>query len=288
MSALQVAIHPAIWTGDFSAEGLAPALDKAAAIGFSHVVVPLRKPEALDPAAIARAFTARGLAPINTAGIGPDSDIGSADPAVQQRGRERLRLLLALARDMGSRQINGVFYAPLMKAAGAPAPGQLERSAAVLAGLAEEAASSGIRLAIELVNRYETNLLNTVAQGLAYLRAAGFPPNLVLHLDTFHMAMEEADMGRAMAEALPHLGYFELDQSHRGALSEGSLDLGALTRRLAGLGYRGMLGIEAFARSPMAPDHADALAIWRDPFADADALARDGLALIRSAFTGPA
>ncbi len=281
---LQVAIHPAIWTGDFSAEGLVPALDKAAAIGFSHVVVPLRKPEVIDPTAIARVFASRRLKPINTAGIGLDSDIGSEDKAVQQLGRDGLRRAIALARDMGSSQINGVFYAPLVKASGPPTPGQMQRSAEVLGVLAEEARAAGVRLAIELVNRYETNLLNTVAQGLNYLKLAGGSSNLMLHLDTFHMSIEEADVPAALQAALPHLGYFELDQSHRGALLEGSLDLLALTKRLAAHRYSGMVGIEAFARGRMAPDHANTLAIWRNPFEDSDALAREGLALIRKAF----
>jgi D-psicose/D-tagatose/L-ribulose 3-epimerase len=156
--------------------------------------------------------------------------------------------------------------------------------AQVLGALAGEAQAAGVRLAIELVNRYETNLLNTVAQGMEYLKLAGEHPNLTLHLDTFHMAIEEANMEAAIDVALPKLGYFELDQSHRGALTDGSLDLARLATRLAQGGYHGMLGIEAFARAPMAPDHADALAIWRDPFTDPDKLARDGLGLIKSMF----
>jgi D-psicose/D-tagatose/L-ribulose 3-epimerase len=281
---LQVAIHPAIWTGNFSADGLGSALDKAATIGFSHVVVPLRNFEVIDPAAMARAFASRGLRPVNTAGVGLDSDVGSADQVVQQRGKDRLRRAIAMARDMGSGQINGVLYAPLMKASGPPAPGQLQRSAEILGELAREAQSAGVRLAIELVNRYETNLLNTVEQGMDYLKLAGEHPNLTLHLDTFHMAIEEADLDAAIDVALPKIGYFELDQSHRGALTEGSLDLSGFIKRLAHKGYSGMFGIEAFARGPMAPDHADALAIWRDPFADPDKLAREGFALIKAMF----
>lgn len=280
----QIAIHPAIWTDDFSAGGLGPALDKAAEIGFSHVVVPLRKFEVINPAAMAHAFSTRGLRPINAAGISPDSDVGSSDQSVRLRGRDRLRRAIAMARDMGSSQINGVFYAPLTRALAPPAPGQMQRSAEILGELADEAQLAGVRLAIELVNRYETNLLNTVQQGLDYLKLAGAPPNLMLHLDTFHMAIEEADINAAIDLALPKLGYFELDQSHRGALTDGSLDLSKFMRRLAQQEYSGVLGIEAFARSSMAPDHADALAIWRDPFHDPDKLAREGFAAIKAIF----
>lgn len=135
------------------------------------------------------------------------------------------------------------------------------------------------------MNRYETALLNTVGQALDYLALVDHP-NLRLHLDTYHMAIEEARPAEALARALPVLGYYELDQSHRGRLDEGSLDLRAISAPIAGR-YDGLVGVEAFTRSRLASDHADGLAIWRDHFDDGTALARHARALIREIFEQP-
>ena len=94
----------------------------------------------------------------------------------------------------------------------------------------------GIRLALEIVNRYESNLINTVEQALELLRRIG-SNNVFLHLDTFHMHIEEADMGRALDVALPHLAYFELDQNHRGHPDQGAIDFEPLLTRLFKAGY---------------------------------------------------
>jgi D-psicose/D-tagatose/L-ribulose 3-epimerase len=125
--------------------------------------------------------------------------------------------------------------------------------------------------------------LNTVDQALDYLDYSDHP-NLLLHLDTFHLAIEEAEPVAAVQAALPKIGYFELNQSHRGRLDQGSLDLAAMSDPLEKAGYSGWIGVEAFARSRMADDHANALAIWRDQFNDANGLARNALEIIHKIF----
>lgn len=276
---METAIHPCVWGGRWDGTYLSPLLESAAKTGYTHLVMPLRRPETIEPERIARAFEINGLKPLNTAGLGPDLDISGADPATRRRGAEHLKAMVRLARDMGSAQINGVLYGPIAKAAGPAGPDAFRASAETMAEIAEFAQGCGVRLALELVNRYETNLLNTVAQGLDYLSIAAHP-NIGLHLDTFHMSIEEADPCSAIEAALPHLFYFELDQSHRGLLSQGSLDLTGLLRAVLRGGYRGLVGIEAFTRGRMVEDHADALAIWRETFDDADRVAREGMDLI--------
>lgn len=280
----RISIHPAVWAPRWDAANIEPILARAAAMGFDHVVLPLRTFDDVDPKALAKLFKRNGLSPLNTAGLSAETDVGSRNREIRERGVARLRTAIGLARDMGSRQINGVMYAPLIRAQGPAETDAFARSAECLGSVAEIANAAGVRLALEIVNRYETNLINTIEQGLSYLRLAAHP-NLCLHLDTFHMSIEEADPLAATKAALPSIGYFELDQSHRGHLREGSLDLQAWTRTLARAGYEGIIGIEAFSRSRMMPDHADALAIWRDTFDDGDRLAREGRELILAAFS---
>ena len=76
-------------------------------------------------------------------------------------------------------------------------------------------------MTFEVLNRYETSLVNTAAQAVAYVGLSG-SEHLRIHLDTFHMAVEEADMSEAIRVAMPVLGYLELGQSGRGLLERGS------------------------------------------------------------------
>jgi D-psicose/D-tagatose/L-ribulose 3-epimerase len=279
----KTSIHASVWGRHWDAAGIGPTLDAAATIGYDHVVIPLRTFEGIDPPALAREFGRRGLIPLNTTGIPAECDIGDRSETVRKRGIARLCTAVSMARDMGSSQINGVLYGPLIRATGPAEPEAFNRAADALATVAQHAATAGIRLAIEVVNRYETNLINTARRGLDFVAVAG-QDNIGIHLDTFHMSIEERSPADALRAAIPKLFYFELDQSHRGDVGAGSLDLEQLTRCAAEAGYRGIVGVEAFSRSRMAPDHADALAVWHDAFEDADALAASALALINRAF----
>lgn len=126
-------------------------------------------------------------------------------------------------------------------------------------------------------------MLNTVEQGLEYLALVAHP-NVKLHIDTFHMAIEERDPATATRAALPALGYFELGQSHRGRLDEGSIDLRAMAEPVRVARYNGLIGVEALTRPSLSPDHANALSIWRGHFEDGTSLARQAMSLIRAVF----
>jgi D-psicose/D-tagatose/L-ribulose 3-epimerase len=98
---------------------------------------------------------------------------------------------------------------------------------------------------------------------------------------TFHVHIEEADMGRALDAALPHLAHFELDQNHRGHPAQGAIDFEPLLARLFEAAYDGIVGIEAFSRNVIGAEIGGAIGIWRDLFDDGDVVAHAGMALIR-------
>jgi len=260
-----------------------PTLDAAARIGYDCVVIPLRRFADIQADRLGREFERRGLVPLNTCGLSPDQDIGADDEASRKRGVAHLMTAVALARDMGSSQIGGVLYGPLGKATQPLSDAAFQRAAETMRHIAEHAQAVGIRLALEVVNRYETPLLYNTTRGLAFLDAVGHP-NVFLHLDTFHMSIDEASPFDAIAAATPRLAYFELDQSHRGPAFEGSLDLVTWCRRAASAGYRGVVGVEAFSRQRLAPDHANALAIWQERFSDGDRVAAEFMQVIKAGF----
>ncbi|WES64017.1 sugar phosphate isomerase/epimerase [Microbacter sp. GSS18] len=258
------------------------ALPRLAEAGFRRVVLPRIAPDApVDVARIRGLLADSGLAPIGMAGQTPDADVGSADADVHARGLALLRHALETTVGLGGDQLNGVPYGPYGKAAQPPAPGAFERAASAAGLIADEARERGITMTFEVLNRYETAMVNTAAQAVDFVAASG-SSHLRIHLDAFHMSIEEPGIRAAVRTALPHLAYVELGQSGRGALGEGVIDMEATIAAVLDEGYDGRWGIEAFTRTLLPAPVADRLAIWREPYTDGLALAVDAQRVIRN------
>lgn len=279
---VDVACHLNVLVAGVDDPGFEAALDDLAAIGYTRVVLPPVDPDAIDAAAFGRTFVDRGLVPVPIAGQSPDADVSSADAGIRALGADALRRMVRFTAEIGGDQLNGVPYGLFGRAPHALERSAVERSASLVGSVADAAAREGVRLTFEVLNRYETALVNTAAQAVSYQRLAG-SPNLFVHLDTFHMAIEEADMATAVRDTVPVLGYLELGQSGRGPLGSGVVDVAEIVRVAWAAGYRGPIGVEAFSASILSPVANDVLAIWRSPYSDGVALAREAYGLIRDA-----
>jgi D-psicose/D-tagatose/L-ribulose 3-epimerase len=278
---LAVACHANILVAEASLETLPGALDTIADLGYSHVVLPPMDPAATDVAALGRMITERGLAPITmVGGLSPATDVGSADSDVREAGAGILRAVIDFTAELGGDQVNGVPYGLFGHPAGATSADAFARSAREVGRAADYAHEQGIAMTFEVLNRYETSLVNTAAQAMEFVRLSG-SEHLGIHLDTFHMAIEEADMGEAIRIALPRLGYLELGQSGRGLLSTGVVDIAGVVRLALDAGYSGRFGVEAFSRGILPEAVGDALAIWREPYSSGAELAADAARVIR-------
>ncbi len=111
------------------------------------------------------------------------------------------------------------------------------------------AAELGLRLAIEVLNRYESHLLNTATQALEFVTEIG-SPNVGILLDAYHMNIEETDLGAAVLDTGEHLFLFHAADSNRQAVGRGHTDFVALTRALRRVGYAGDVIIECTAAGP--------------------------------------
>lgn len=280
---MKKSIHSYAWIRAWSPDAVDLVAPKAAAKGFDHVVIPMRDHAAIQPARIAQVFGAHGITPIVTATQLPDADISSLDPQIRSRGMARHRASLRLARDMGAYHMGGILYGVFGKAEAAATDENRKWAADSLAVLAEEARPMGLRLAMEILNRYETSMFNTVADAIAFVQRSG-SDNLFLHLDTFHMNMEETDMLAALRHALPYLVYFEMDQNDRGLLDRGAIDFGPLLRFLKDSGYRDIIGAEAFSSAVSGPDVARGVSAWRPLFTDGDQVADSANAVLAPIF----
>ncbi|MEJ7708757.1 MAG: sugar phosphate isomerase/epimerase family protein [Pyrinomonadaceae bacterium] len=144
------------------------------------------------------------------------------------------------------------------------------------------AADYGVVLAIEPLNRYETDLINTAEQVVQLIRDVDHT-SVKIHLDTFHMNIEEKDIYGAVTLAGPDLVYVDASESDRGAPGSGQVNWEALARALKEINYSGDCVIESF--TPECQTIAAAAAIWRPLAASQDALAEDGLKFLRRLLT---
>ncbi len=280
-SSLDVACHVNVFAADVSPGVFDAALAAIAAAGFTRVVLPPLDPPAADVAAIGRVLADHGLAPITIAGgLTTHADVGSSDDDERAAGADLLRSVVDLTAALGGDQMNGVPYGVFGHPHAATAPDAFERAAREVGAVADYAYDQGITMTFEVLNRYETSVVNTAAQAVEFVGLSG-SEHLRIHLDTFHMAIEEADMVEAIRVALPKLGYLELGQSGRGLLSTGVVDLEGVVTQALDLGYDGRLGIEAFSRGILSPGASDMLAIWREPYADGAELAADAMRIIQ-------
>ena len=136
-------------------------------------------------------------------------------------------------RDIGGNKLGGILYSAHTKYGRAPSERGWKNSAAAIAKTAKLAKAAGVDLVLELVNRFESNLLNTTAQGLKFLKDTG-SDHVRLHLDTFHMNIEEANPAAAIRLAGDKIGYFHVGESNRGYLGDGVIDFDRHLRRAAG------------------------------------------------------
>jgi D-psicose/D-tagatose/L-ribulose 3-epimerase len=126
--------------------------------------------------------------------------------------------------------------------------------------LAKHAEKKGVLLCIEPLNRFETDFLNTCDQGLRLVKAINSPA-VKLHLDTFHMNIEEKHQGAAILKAGKHLGHFHACGTDRGVPGGDSLDWKPIVAALKKIGYKNDVVIESFTTDVKVI--ARAAAIWR-------------------------
>jgi D-psicose/D-tagatose/L-ribulose 3-epimerase len=231
--------------------------------GFDTVEIPIEDPAHIDPARVKAAADAAGLAIGSIcACMGPGRDFRGSE-ADQQTAMAYCKALIDQSVVLGRPPLIGPVYSVVGKAdAVEPAQQKVEWDLVVknLKELAAYAAARGVGICIEPLNRFETDFLNTCNQGLKLVRAIGSPA-VKLHLDTFHMNIEEKDQAAAIRKAGKRLGHFHACGSDRGTPGGDHIAWPAIARALKAIGYRGDVVIESFTTDVKVI--ARAAAIWR-------------------------
>lgn len=282
---MQIGAHALVFTGTFDEIGLTHAIRETRKAGFDLIEIPLMDPATFDRNLAARLLREHGLAATASLGLSESTDLTSSDPAVAAAGERMLNECLEIVHAMGGTRLCGVLYSAMKKyMAPASAAGRAS-SAAALHRLAGRAGDLGIHLSLEVVNRYETNLLNTGRQALAFLDEVDHP-NVSVHLDTYHMNIEESDLFSPVLDVADRLGYVHIGESHRGYLGSGTVDFDSFFRGLARIDYDGPVVFESFSSAVVNEDLSRMLGIWRNLWQDSGDLASHANTFIRGRLHG--
>jgi D-psicose/D-tagatose/L-ribulose 3-epimerase len=159
-----------------------------------------------------------------------------------------------------------------------PTAAEYDNVARALGAAAKHAQARGIAFGIEPVNRYENHLINTAWQAKWMIEKVG-AGNIFIHLDTYHMNIEEKGAGNGILDARDHLRYIHLSESDRGTPGQGTCNWDEIFATLAAIGFQGGLAMESFVNMP--PELAYGLAVWRPVAPSFAAVMDQGLPFLR-------
>ncbi|WP_449408688.1 sugar phosphate isomerase/epimerase family protein [Microbacterium maritypicum] len=276
-----IAVNTWVWTSPLTDTTLEPLARKARELGYEALELPLESQGDWDPHRTRDVLDGFDLAAIVVGAMGPGRSLvaKAGDVAATQ---DYLRACLATARIVGSPVVAGPFYAPTGVTWRMDAD---ERSSVVtevrdgLAPIAAAAAESGITLAVEPLNRYETSVLNTVDQSLDALGPL-LGSGVGLALDTYHLNIEEKSPPGAIRAAGEAIAHVQVCGSDRGAVGDDHTDWPEIMRALDDADYRGALGLESFTGENATI--AVAASVWRPLASSQDELAARSIAALRA------
>jgi D-psicose/D-tagatose/L-ribulose 3-epimerase len=231
--------------------------------GFETVEIPIEDPSHIDAKYVQKELEKNGLVCGSVcACMGPDRDLRGT-PEAQETGKTYIKAIIDQAVDLGHAKVIGPVYSAVGRAdAVEPAEYKKQWQTVVkhLKEIAKYAEKKGITIALEPLNRFETDFINTCDQGLKMIADVASPA-LKLHLDTFHMNIEEKNQAKAIKKAGKLLAHFHACGSDRGTPGGDHIAWPEIIKALKSIKYDGDAVIESFTTDVKVI--ARAAAIWR-------------------------
>jgi D-psicose/D-tagatose/L-ribulose 3-epimerase len=272
-----------IWVSPFSNKTLG-LVKKVREMGFDIIEICIEDPATIDVSRINEALKQNDLKATICGAFGPDRDASSDDRNIRVNAVKYLEACIDAARGLGSPVVAGPMYSAVGKTRLlSPDERAKQWSLAVetLKPVADYAGQRGVQLAIEPLNRFETDFINTVEQGLDLVGRVG-ASNVGLLVDTFHMNIEEKDIPAAIRKAGSKIFHFHSCENDRGTPGTGHVEWKEVASALREINYQNPVVIEAFTTE--ITEIARAVSLWRPLAPSQDSLAQEGLNFLRKLF----
>lgn len=265
---MKLAVHMSMFCKEWT-DDIIPALREVQNIGFDGVEISLYG--ASDEKLFDSFNEAKnlGLDIICGTGVAPDTDPSSFDENIRKNALDYLKSSIDKASKAGALYINGVLYAPWQGFSKEKKELRWENSSQVLKEAGKYAKEKGIGLNLEVLNRFETDFMNKVEEGVEFIKKIDMD-NVKLLVDTFHMNIEEENLCESVEKYIDYIGCIHVTENHRGVPGTGHIDWKNLIAILKKKNYKGYLDMETFVES--GTQVGDALFIWNGkkiPFEEA-------------------
>jgi D-psicose/D-tagatose/L-ribulose 3-epimerase len=251
--------------------------------GFDSVEIAIEDPAHIDPVLVKRELDRHGLICGSVcACLGPDRDLrGNAKQ--QATALKYMKAILDQMVALDCPSMIGPVYSAVGRAEAVP-PDEYRRQWKTvvkhLKELSRYAAARGRQICLEPLNRFETDFINTTEQALRMVNDVGHPA-LKIHLDTFHMNIEEKSLPAAIRKAGKHLAHLHACGSDRGTPGGDHTDWQGIAAALKAVRFNGNVVIESFTQDVKVI--AKAAAIWRKMEPRREDIAVKGLKFLRQA-----
>lgn len=251
-------------------------------IGFDGLEIPIEDPKLINVKEIKEKLESYQLKCSSICAVmSKERDPTSPDKALRENAARYLKFCIDFAAEVGSDIVVGPIYAAVGKFLFDDKEAAWKTSVNLVRDVAKYASDRGIYLGVEPLNRYETSMINLVADALRYVRDVG-AENLKIHFDTYHANIEEKSLGDAIKMAGEMLFHVHSCENDRGTPGTGHIPWKEVAQALKQIGYNRWLVIETF--QPGIKEIAVAASIWRPLEKDQELIAINGLKFLKSLF----
>ena len=259
----------------WSAEGGRFAIEKTAEYGFDMLEVCLPASLDFDAISVKKQLDKHGIAGRLTLNLPAECHL----PVYPEKATAIIKAALDKVADMQGDFLGGVLHSAIAQFSGQPCTAE-ERLIVqqVFTEVAAYARERSIIIAPEPINRYESYVFTAAEEVLSMIDAIG-ADNIGLHLDTFHMNIEERNFYEPVVQAGNRLKHLHITESDRGMLGEGNVHWDDLFRALAEINYQGPLVLENFSSS--IKELIGPTSLWRPSRYNSEDLAKGSLAYMR-------
>jgi len=269
-------VHTSMWTMNWDRAGAEAAVAAAVEYRMDFIEIPMLNVAGVDAPHTRALLDKSGLRAVCSLGL-PEPVWASVNP---EGAIAHLKGAIDKTAELGGEALSGVTFGGIGERTGHPPTGkELDNVARALDAASRYAHDQGLLFGIEPVNRYENHLINTGWQAVDMIERIG-ADNIFIHLDTYHMNIEEKGAGNGILDAREHLRYIHLSESDRGTPGAGTCDWDEIFSTLAAIGFKGGLAMESFINMP--PEIGYGLSVWRPVAKDFKEVMDNGLPFLRN------
>ena len=253
-------------------------------MGYDAVEIPVEYPEMIEGRKVKEALVRHGLEAIVCGAFGPSRDLTNEDPAVHENCFKYIIKCLDLCNEWNAKFLAGPMYSAVGKARMVSAEQrkvEWERAVKNIHKVSKVAHERGLEIALEPLNRFESDLINTAEDVMRLIKDVNHPAAKVL-LDGFHMAIEERNLEQAITSVGNKLIHVQVSENYRGTPGTGQTPWDSFKRGLTKINYQGVVSIESF--TPEIKELAGAVCIWKNLAPSQDGFASDGLSYLKKLF----